>query len=219
MNQFWIRVLLVFMSLATLTACTRNQMFLLESNPCNAPCWYNVIPGKTKKSELVGLLQSIPKVDFDSIEKRSVIKADDSYYWNFKGTIEDWGRAIFNDDTISSIEFSLSKDSVPLENVIQIFGSPENILAIEQKAEHRYVYAYLNYPKKGISILITPPYTESYTHITITPDLYVESIWFYDPLLFNRLFSMGPIDVNNSDTINKKYQNWVGYGQYSFYEK
>lgn len=114
----------------------------LEGIPCSVPCWFGLIPDQSTKNDVLSIIKNISFIDSESIVSRSSQFHDvttDEYFpairilAQYKIQKGERGnvRFLVSGDKLRLIEATLNYE-VSLGKLVQIFGRPDIIMAIEQ---------------------------------------------------------------------------------------
>jgi len=224
---------LVFGSIIAFSSCSsKPDTSWFTSSPCEAPCWFDIVPGKTTSSELLPLLLENTYIDDKSIANRDVsLKIfNDIYYFNLKNHVE--GEIWLLDDRISSIFWGSPGDGeitnslgLTVGELINKFGEPDFVVRVNDlgpgllpisDAVHPIVF--LINSKKGIVISYDEYRLPKKYHNRVAPDIEVGSLEFFSPDDFDRLLEVGAFTMFETETKEdalRRLRPWKGYGEYT----
>lgn len=184
----------------------------LRSIPCKAPCWEGITPGITTMEEAAKLLKQNPLINPNSIK----ITVD-----NYDKSVEDlawkWitnvpGGTLYSihnssQSVVKEIDPYYDPMELTLNNIIQLLGQPNYILADREKAAE-------GPPVYGVSILFTQQgflinaNNVPQTQPILEPNMLVKQPRFFPP-------------QNNPGDLGKPYstqsQVWQGFKDFNFY--
>ncbi len=229
------RILLLFTILATsimLSACNpQPDMSWFISSPCEAPCWFNVVPGETSKEEIVPILQTIPGIDPDSIGNRGFPVEifddeifDDYYFFDWHNHIE--GEIWLLDNRVSFIILTpKTKGYVPkyslgltVGDIIEKYGEPDYVLRVRQLgpgplpiSDAMHPFVALIYTEQGIAMEYDAYYLPERVRNLVTGDIKIFKLKYFFPGDFDRLLDIGGFSYFDTRI---KLQPWHGYGEY-----
>jgi hypothetical protein len=177
---------------------------ILDNPVCEFPCWQNINPGVTTKSEFLDILSTLEYVDRDSIY------SDDTVWQGFQGRA---GCRLFLDskhpislhaqfleDKVARILF-LGDTGITLGQAIEILGEPSDV-AISGSI----VVALIN-SEKGISFGYNDIGKPNWVFSEIRPEVEVDTVIFYDPDAFESKINGGLF--SSGSTI----YTWKGFGE------
>ncbi len=214
------KLLIIILCCFLLTACSGQKSSVLDDTTCDAPCWREIIPGRTSLDESLKYILGMTDVAKDSV------KLTDGNYgfwqngilWSFDHVIENSGELFFNSDEVIFLKVSIAKNQiVSLSEVFSKYGEPDLVYS---------TYGILETMMKSISLIysngicvelrtqnINPTRVEPNSDIyytTIVSTIEIKSISFFDPNL-----SSNVISTSCYWPIEEKYiQKWNGFGKY-----
>ncbi|MEL7658876.1 MAG: hypothetical protein AAGU75_23540, partial [Bacillota bacterium] len=143
-------------SRSTPTSASRAEWLtnLLENPECQPPCWQNICPGITTKSEANHILETIPWIDQESIELTDDNGQDECVKWSNASTQYFSGKICFADSTVRFINIWLGSDELSINDLVKYIGSPESLLVISTAVETRNMMVFLLYPESGYIFLV-----------------------------------------------------------------
>jgi hypothetical protein len=203
---------------------------------CLPPCWYGVTPGKTSKDELLKLIPAFPHYQQNltvwtnnkGITNPSSPDASTSTFSmiignNWAGINIDITDNIVSDIQIGSIinHSGYYNDlSLTLEDVINSFGEPSNLVMGSFCPPKGCQNLIIVYPRKGLLFVVEQHYLPLSNGslpdlLPIQPTLPVREIIFIDPSVFNNL----PSTMNFGSLyceLNSDILPWQGYTTVDF---
>lgn len=155
---------------------------ILASSTCEAPCWMDIIPGKTTQEEAYSKINMMADlVDKDSIftgtyASRPVIG------WEFLDS-ELYGRIHIENEIVSSISIGDSallreRYGVRLDRIIELFGAPTDIYYTVGGGDVAIFRVFVMNRENGIRCIYTQSVGDK---LIISPDQMVVWIEFFDP--------------------------------------
>jgi hypothetical protein len=177
---------------------------ILDTPVCKFPCWQNITPGITTKSDLLRILSSLEYAD------KASIYSDDANWQGFQGragcmlypdskhpiSLD----ALFLNDRVARILF-MGDTGIRLDQAMEIFGKPRNIAI-----SGHILVAFIN-PEAGISYGYNDIGKPNWVFSEIRSGIEVGTIIFYDPNAFNPKITGGLFSSSS------KIYPWKGYGK------
>jgi hypothetical protein len=198
-------LLIFFFSVSLLFGCNQKDspsMVLLNNS--TLPCWFDICPGITKKTDALQLLAMSPFVEEATISERSIDTPGNYADWTFEPEISDFGRVFFNDLSVSYIGiFPRPVSSLSFDSVVQKYGSPKYVWAYSDCADSRWLHLALIYPEQGLYVVSFDSDWKSEESASDLDDRSVSEVIFFDPAMLEDLL------------MNFQGVNWLGYG-YTF---
>ena len=199
---------------------SNNEFLIISDINCEPPCWENIIPGETTKSEVVQLLMENTNVDPNSI----AIKGEQ---WNgfsdvvffkllpnqIKGEIE------FINDKVALINLSGNLD-INFSEAIEKFGEPDYILNIPLFSgtpgfpQPSYEIQAL-IPNKGVNYAYNTNDSSRNNNSIIAPENKITRIDYYNISAYDQILDAGMFSeghLNKEESI-KNMIPWSGYGE------
>jgi hypothetical protein len=210
-----VRKSLVVLALALLglfaTACTpRGVPDALATSACEPPCWQGIIPGETSSSEVLAMLPTFSFVKVDTIQDwhgSSAAKLD-------RGSGASGLSFLFDDDLKVKVIHVSTHSKFTFADVIEFYGVPDKVLALEQRRNTVYLAYYLIYPEIGLAVLSSAgPIRPEKALSATSPDDVVRAVYFFNPIYFEQVFSDFSIDNLNVDLFKSGLQDWQGFGE------
>lgn len=154
-KRIW-EVARVFCLLILISACAANpepDRSLLTGEPCEAPCWHNIIPGESTEEDVWRELKGSPYVYTGTLNSSTTdvfgTRVTD-IVWNGRGSSVN--RITLLDNKVLLIRIELDYE-LSLEDVIEKFGPPRSVFANSSPAEFNDYSVVLDFPTKGLSFL------------------------------------------------------------------
>jgi hypothetical protein len=141
---------LLLLSVGLLGSCRMNsipdstdEVDLLLDSPCTPPCWYNITPGITTRSEAKSILNGLSFVENSSI----VLNQAGNIGWKQISASEDvTGGILFTDSTVRSIYILPSTCTTTIQELIDLLGPPEGTWV-----------SYVHLPEDGVTVTLIWP--------------------------------------------------------------
>lgn len=217
----------ILLTVLVISACNlKLDTSWFTSSPCEAPCWYNIIPGETSKEDVVQILQNIPGINPDSIGNRgSPIKIFDDYFF-FKWNDHVEGEIWILDNRVSEIiltpkvngyspKYSLG---LTVGEIIEKYGEPDYVLRVRQLgpgplpiSDAMHTFIVLINADRGIVIEYDTYYLPEKVRNLISSDIKISYLKYFYPDDFDRLLETGAFSFFDTTV---KLQPWHGYGEY-----
>jgi hypothetical protein len=219
--------LIIFaISIMLFTCNPQPDMSWFTLSPCEAPCWFNVVPGETLKEEIVPILQAIPGIDPDSIGNRGfpIEIFDDVYFFDLHKSLE--GEIWLLDNRVSEILLTPKKNGytkkyslgLTLGEIIDKYGEPDYVLLVRQLGPGLLPISDAMHPimvlinaERGIVTVYDAYYFPEKVRNLITADIKISYLKYFFPDDFDRLLEAGAFSFFDTRI---KLQPWHGYGEY-----
>ena len=183
----WQLFSVIFATLFLLMACSPKfhdlDSGLFTGKPCKAPCWQNLIPGKSTEADVDRFLNNLSTVDWPGRGYR-VFNNDGLTCWykdfadQVGGTVNEAVRFNIENGTLTFIE-SINKPLINLGDLVRQIGSPEYFnaeLVVGPDGSNYSVEVY--YPSQGLAFIITPEQNDvGY----VKPSMIVSTIQYFAP--------------------------------------
>jgi hypothetical protein len=192
----------------------------LEKSNCELPCWNNIIAGQTTETDLLQILDSLSIVDPRSIQNANQPwnVFDNKVYFaiyqdaatNQQSKIRGYSYSI---DGIVSQLILCGEIHTSMGDIVDVIGEPENILSGGNIEDSGRLVILMN-SQKGISYWYTAQKTRNSQRYEITPDVQVDCIDVFDPVLYEKLLDAKLLSgghLNAEETLKVMYP-WNGYG-------
>lgn len=239
------RLFLIILLVVLITSCNSTYVppptpsfadLLHSPGPCSAPCWYGVTPGKTSKDELLKLIPGFPYYqenltvwtnDKGPTDPTSPDASTSTFTMiignNWAGINIDITDNIVSDIQIGSIlnhSGNYNDLSFTLDDVINSFGEPSNLLMGSICPSKGCQNLVIVYPRKGLLFVVEQHYLPSSngeipTLFPIQPTLPVREMKFIDPSVFNKLPSTLKYGSLYCE-LNSDILPWQGYTTVNF---
>jgi hypothetical protein len=176
-----VRKTLLILSFALLwlfvvTACTpRGVPEALATSTCEPPCWQGIVPGETTHTQVITMLPTLPFVKVDTIQyTQKLAAAHLNAYAGVSGL-----RVHFDEDQSVKVITLHIRSKFTFAEVIEYYGVPEKVLALEQRRATVYLSYFLIYPENGLVVLSnTGPIRPEKARSAIRPDDVVDFVRF-----------------------------------------
>jgi hypothetical protein len=206
----WIIIFLSFL----LSGCSGIPQ-ILKSSQCTAPCWREINMGDSKETTITKI-ENMSDINTKSIEYGTSNREylEEYVSWSFNNN-KDIGTFGFHNSKVSY--FSLESKSRPsLGEIVKQLGNPDKLILTKSRLDGVYITARFVY-NKGISILVEKsllPFNNP-DHQTISPNLEVSVIYFYDQQLIgiNKYILITVLDIYSPESA---VYDWKGFGDYKF---
>ncbi len=196
-----LRCLLTLGVVVLTTCCTTRRPpdvgdgGLISGQPCGAPCFLGITPGKTSRNAALQVLRRRGQYEFCQEPQRAVAgelpidcSSFDVYY-----SIET--------DTVTSIAFKPS-NVISLQEIVSVHGPPSGVVVIDRNdsvegnlPDRLFMAVYYD----GVQMVINLPVEETKTY-AVSPNTEIDSVSYFDPPRYAKLRSVaGP---------------WAGFGAY-----
>ncbi len=158
----------------------------ISGEPCEPPCWYGLIPGKSTKPEVISVLKELAFVDQKSITEYQASDEREIVYFSCqKPNIDDCGGLIFQQEILESIYLS-PHYRLNFESVVQKLGDP---LFVDYGGYHPEIggcIVNLEWPDRGIAINFTDTKQDNICQIiqlqnVLPPDIVVNTVYYSIP--------------------------------------
>jgi hypothetical protein len=215
---------LLFFALIVLIGCQTNSKYsILQEEPvCLPPCWEQITPGMTTKSDAWSILSANSAIQQPIYDRQTSIPArfESVIMFSLSDDKQQNGSLYIRDGKVAMMEFSLDSD-LPLQRAIEIFGQPESVL-VYRGGEYVGVSFFL--PQKGIAYAYTSwAQSQNFRNIwgeppdwvfhEIRSDVGINFLAYFvpnktEPVLDSGFLSFGEFDA--STTLQRLYP-WDGY--------
>jgi hypothetical protein len=185
----------------------------LFKNPvCEPPCWENITPGGTSKSDALAILSKIDAVDQPIIDKNQpFLRFDDEIDFHFYKDLSSLGFMDILKDRVSMIGFG-PKLEIRLQDAVRLFGPPQSVLVVH--AGEIYAVTFLN-PQDGIAY----GYNFNDRATEIKPGDEISVVDFFDPKQYQLFLNYGIFSYfqMSAEETSNRLQPWKGYGSIDQY--
>lgn len=173
------------------TACKHTKedtsKSLLESSPCQVPCWQGIVPGVTDEVTMAGILRSLEIVNHNSIEKR-VSEVDSNYViYDFRFAGRDGvGSVGIRNGIAYRIGLTPGSESqLTLEELFANIGPPDFVYAEDASNEFYCYSAELVYLTRGVWVrtgVCSPDtrFEQVGNKVKLCPDLEAVQLAFFE---------------------------------------
>lgn len=184
---------------------------ILTDDPCAAPCWQGIVPGKTTSHEAAGIVAGL-----DSVRSNDIRDFGDRLVWYSAASRADPVLASelrSRDGAVAFIEISISFE-LTLQAILDKYGPPEKILAFESGSEHPILTAiHYYYPQQGLVFVswiegYVPP-SEQFVLDAATP---ITRTYYFAPTTIDSWFEEHP-EMEGRMRFGKEHlRDWPGLG-------
>lgn len=150
------RIVISFVLLIILTACSAKSNSIFADNTCIAPCWYDIYPGSTTDEQSLVLLNNNERIAVP-VEKIEYSEDDgkiNKLRFYFKNNLTFVGEINYQRGVVNYI--NLYSENWSIENIISFFGEPDYYFSNFQRYESTYRTVFLFYPDLGTIIVALP---------------------------------------------------------------
>lgn len=219
------RILIIVFLYLVITACKERSSSIIfdKTYACEAPCWHNIIPGKTTESDLQRIL------DDNSIGLLGEWhKYENEFTYNPVSSDEVVIEITIVEGLVSSLLFSpydfwdLSI-GIDFGKAIVLYGKPEFVLTSLAPGPGQFLWFKLGHRSwkylvalnsdKGILFVVMKPHGTGHLSEQISPKTMLASLMFFNPADFNRMANAKGFggDWDLEGTMERMHP-WVGYG-------
>ena len=217
----WKLLFSCLLTAAILAGCQVKKSILLEEILCEPPCWQNIQPGISSSKDVLKtlretrLLASTPSVVPRKIDD---VRSDSS--WIFIDSLsEESGRITYFNDRVAYIQFHVN-NTITIGKMIDFYGEPEFISVITGWEDSRWLRICWIYPSQGIILThFDHNWRPKENYASITPDLPVYDVYYFDPNLYDTLVETVFFQLTKQEVVKKSIQPWVDYGLVPFTEE
>lgn len=211
-------VLILVLSLL-LTSC-ESEISKILSNPCQAPCWRNIEPGKTTLKESETIIRGFTDIKGSDIGyggENGIFNGSTLFELNNGITI----RVSYINDIVALIRFMKPKGITTFEKCVHEFGVPKYIgksfrygpgLPIGATSDiHPWVFVIV--PENGV-VFSYDSYKFFSDDQILSSSTKISTITFYDVNLFSQLLENGEIiRTDGAERLSEDdLYEWNGYG-------
>lgn len=215
MRLIFSRSLQVGLILLFLSGCILlpgKKSSIVFDTTCQPPCWESIIPGKTTKSEALGILSIMEGVDLKTIKEydQPYLNYDAHLIWGFKS--DEMGSLFFTDDRVELIRLSMIK-TITLDEAVHTWGEPKFIVVTPLSGDYiNYLVDYL-YPEDGVWLTVGNNLPKS-GHISIQEDSKIDEVSFFDPAQYDQMQVswLSNYAKAHSEKIDDLLHPWEGFG-------
>jgi len=125
------RIVFVWITISVFVIqCSYSERALLPGsvlwdNPCELPCWYNIVPSETRYSDVIVYLRKIDFVDIASLhEEIDDVSGTTHVNWKMKAPYAGWGTIVVKENMVESITVT-GKFDITLKQIVNHYGPPE----------------------------------------------------------------------------------------------
>jgi hypothetical protein len=178
---------------------------IFEDPTCQAPCWQNITPGITTKSEATEILNNYPGTSqLVVISNTHDTGFDDIFNFDLNYSL---GSLYILDDKVFMLDFEYTQN-LTLQKAIVLFGTPEKILVTH---DGEYTDVSLFAPRIGIAFGYRK-FQGIVSEISAKDE--IDHVLFFDPIQYQRLLSTRFISYYEMTLgqVLENMQPWAGYG-------
>lgn len=199
-----ISLLILLITFACTSALPRTT--ILDSSPCQIPCWNEITPGYTTQDKALEITKSISNRSANLFSQPWKIFEE---YVRFSFDLNDkeiQGEIYFIDKKVNTLVLS-GETGLTIGDMVNEIGNPENIVSISFDGGGPILIAI--YPQKGVEFEMFAR-SENLKQEASISNLMFFDITYYESLLENGMFSMGTYDATETKKI---MYTWKGYGK------
>jgi hypothetical protein len=155
---------------------------LVTNIPCAPPCWWNITPGITTRTQV---LQTLPAMPFFKAGSIRTPETETAIYWNSDGSSLD-ERILIQQNTVALIQVHLVSRNVQLEDVIRSQGEPDSY-TVYRNVEHESTAWDFAFTQRGLIVAGTGGAPNNDNTVEIDPHIRITSAWYFPPMDLRRL--------------------------------
>lgn len=209
-------LIIIAILLLTLAACHKADAkpqeksldsTLVKNNTCEPPCWNGIIPGKSTYSEAVSVLDKLKNSNPGSY-KDAVVGERKVISWTREGRkhIE----ILMDEVVVHSVCFSGTSGT--LDDILQVFGEPDNFYRGRTIDSPDIFWIELYYPQKGLNVSVRGK-VQPGKQIFITPEMPVTLVLYSVPGTMEELL----VYTHGEQWKSVRLQEWKGYGEINLF--
>lgn len=207
----------LLVALIILVACSGKNSTVLDDDTCNAPCWRNIRPGETTKSEALNLVKKVETIQQESIKEQPTFlpMIEEMVYWKFQGVKEFNGDFSSHDNIVAAISFNFN-EKISLRDFFKKNGEPDYVYIVLSKGPGAFLTVKFIYQEKGICLSHQPsllPFQDTKKY-SVRDTTLIGELFYIDPSIENGQIKIGCLRGLDADLYNKNIQKWSGYGIY-----
>jgi hypothetical protein len=240
MTSGWLRTKLltrilpyIFASLLIGCSSEEEQISYLSGNPCEPPCWQEIVPGSTKETDALNLLKELGFLDQNSIEEHGIpyglgelLPLKENLYlaydYNFRdGTV---GRLHVKNDFVYRIDFQPPAGKLKLTTVTDSWGMPDFVYVTYGSFNQISCYDTLLFFWDKEAFVQTEacaesgePYDVRNMEALIAPEIRIVRVSFFNSTsdIQSTLEEVFYPDFKLAVSISTHSEPWTGFGFYS----
>jgi hypothetical protein len=217
----WKLLFACLLAAAILAGCQAKKSILLEETLCKPPCWQNIQPGVSSSEDVLKILREtrlLASTSSDVPRKIDDVRSDSS--WIFIDSLsEESGRITYFNDRVAYIRFHVN-NNLRIGKMIDFYGEPKLLSVISGWNDSRWLEVRWIYPTRGILIThFDHNWRPEGNYASITPDLPVYDVYYFDPDLYDTLVETVFFDLTKQEVVKKSIQPWVDYGPVPYTEE
>ncbi len=185
---------------------------VFEDPVCTPPCWENITPGITKKTEALTILSKIKSINQPINDpNKSSSGFDDLIRFTFNNNPDKAGFLYILDDKVVMIGFYLFLN-LTIQQAIDLLGEPQSLLGI--RSGEIYSVTLIN-DQKGFAYNSNLPDRAT----KINPKNQIYSLILFDPKIYPMLLKTGILsrDQMNTEATIKNIRPWEGFVNLNHY--
>jgi hypothetical protein len=214
------KIITLFLIGLTLVGCEKSSRHqnIFESPICEPPCWENITPGATTKSEALAILSEVDAINQPIFDLKNTAKGFDSELrfslFGDKSGLR--GSVFILENRVSLMDFGTNLD-ITLQRAIELFGVPESILVFHS---NEYWVTLLN-AQTGIAFGYSSAGHPDWAYSEIKPEVEISEVMFFNTEQYQQILESGFLSyyLQSADEAKSKLRPWNGYGDLSQYEK
>lgn len=188
---------------------------ILTDDPCAAPCWQSIVPGRTTSADAWGILSKLEFVNHDHYPYRGK-ELEEGVEWVAWRTLAGGDSARLGnyyayDGVVRQLEVPLDFE-LTLQEVLDKYGAPEKLLAYQAGSDILNTNIHFFYPQLGLifeSWADPVPPSASFALISTTP---ITIVYYFAPTSMNRLFDELPQYARQLRFGEEHLLDWQGLG-------
>jgi len=213
-----------------LTGCIGNKMGLdsglFTGEPCKAPCWNNLTPGRSTIDDVNNFLSTLSTKEWPDRKTIIAREPECKFIHLTDNTASEKVNMVVNLYIENNILVSVTSSTpgmTTLKHVVNQFGYPEYVKALLARGpDGEYYSLEIYYPSKGLAFELLPDQQKDIGYIT--ENLKIFSTQYYIPGDIESFFvqkyscSFGPDKaiVYAQRDITQHLQPWTGFGEIEY---
>jgi len=199
---------LILYGIAYLRVLVLADRNFLSGPPCSAPCWQDITPGQTTRSEVIEKLKNLEYIQVSSIKEAGTAERGGvTWYWKFPLTALYPNSVSWQKNIVQEIRLGVY-NKLTIEEVIGIFGPPEAIEVGEGGIpEVWHLIFVMFYPNNGIQLTADTADFSS----TLEPGTMIHAIDYYPPMTLEDRLKAFHSGVDSTKVMGM-IRPWNGFG-------
>lgn len=217
----WKLLFFCLLAAAILAGCQAKKSILLEDTLCPYPCWQNITPGVSSREDALKILRETTLLaSTPSAIPRKIDNVQSDSSWVFIDSLsEESGRITYFNDRVAYIRFHVN-NNLRLGEMIDYYGEPELLSVISGWNDSRWLEVGWIYPTQGVLIIhFDHNWRPKGNYASITPDLPVYDVYYFDPNLYDTLVETVFFQLARPEIIQESILPWVDYGLVPYTEE